>query len=92
MRSWRTQIHTIGGDDGHKAHSTCYKTYSLREAKEIMDEQRNVEMDAGLPKRALQPMSRYILEELIMVYFKKYAPKGAILEEISIEDTKYYGV
>ena len=99
-RGWDTQMVLVGGGDAtveeHRleegVYSTSYKTYSLAEVKIILDKIRKKEILAGLPKRNLSPVTRYIMEELIDQYFKNYAPKGAILEMIIIKDSKRYGV
>ena len=75
-----------------KSVSTVYKTYSLLEVRKILTNIRRTEENAGLPKRKLSPVFRYVLEELYRVYFDEHAPKGAVLEKIKIKDTKNYGI
>ena len=99
-RGWETQMILAGGGDAtvdenkyeEGVFSTSYKTYRMPEVKDILDKIRKKEALAGLPKRNLSPVTRYILEEMIDQYFKKYAPKGAVLEMIIIKDSKRYGV
>lgn len=92
MRSWRTEMHIRGGEDYPESCSTIYKSFSMKQVKEVLDSIRGPEVAEGLPKRKLKPISRYILEHLIQVYFEEYAPKKAILEKIIIKDTKDYGL
>jgi len=100
-RGWRTQMELIGGGDATKTmefpyeegeFSTVYKTYSLMEVKNILTRIRLEEKSEGQPERKLAPVTRWLLEELIHQYFKTYAPKGAILQKIVIEDSKRYGI
>ena len=88
MRGWKTEMHLR--DD--ESVSTVYKTYSLLDVRKVLTSIRRDEQNAGLPKRKLSPVFRYVLEDLYNMYFKDYAPKGAILEKIKIEDTKNYGI
>lgn len=93
MRTWKTELHLRGGDDYPESVSTVYKSYNMKDLKVVLDSIRLPEIEAGMPKRKIAPVFRYLLEHLIMsVYFKEYAPKNAILEKIIIKDTKSYGI
>ena len=83
-----TEIQAVSGSGPKRSAITSFKTYSLKEAGEIMHEQRAAEMAAGLPKRKVTPITTYLLEELVQMYFRNYAPKGDILEKIIIKDRR----
>jgi hypothetical protein len=85
-------MHMVRDDAGTSSCTASYKTYTLLQVKEVINRHRKVETDAGLPQRKLSPVARYLLDELIQAYLKDYAPKGIILEEITIEDSKHYGL
>jgi hypothetical protein len=53
-----------------------------------MNKLRAVEIAAGLPKRKVNPITTYLLEELIQVYFRGHAPKGETFEKITIEEQR----
>lgn len=89
MRNWKTEIHTVGGEAGEDAFSTCYKTYNLVRARQVINKIRKRD---NTPKRKVAPVSVYILEELIETYFKDYAQEGAVLEKIIIKDSKHEGL
>ncbi len=85
---WGTEINVRGGSGHSDSIISSYKTYSLKQAGEVMNKIRSAEIAAGKPKRKVTPIITYLLEELIHVYFKDYAPKGDILNEIIIEDQR----
>ena len=91
MRQWRTQIHTRGGD-ANELSSTSYKTYSLKEARGIMTQFRTGLMNESGVKPAIAPISRWILDECIRLFFKDKAKHSEVLEKIIIEDTKHNGI
>jgi len=86
MKTWKTEIHTRGGSVRNRAAISSFKTYSLQEVAEIMKKQRIMRKTAGLPKPRLRPITTYLLEDLVQLYFRDYASKGDILEKIVIED------
>jgi hypothetical protein len=88
LRHWETEIHAKSGSGRNISAITSFKTYSLKEAGEVMRNQRAADAAAGLPKRKVNPITTYLLEELIQMYFRDYAPRGDTLEKIMIEDQK----
>jgi len=93
MRVWKTEMHIIvPGADGTPSDSASYQSYTLMQAKAVINRIRKEEQLAGLPRRKLAPVSRYLLEELIQRYFKNYSQRGGILVDIKIEDRKQYGI
>jgi len=92
MRGWRTSMRLRGGGERNMAIITSFKTFSILDAKGIIDRVRLAEEAEGKPKRKLTPVSRYLLDELIFKYFKEDAPRGTVLEMIMIEDNKNYGI
>jgi len=92
LRGWKTQLCLYGGEDHPDSEVTVYKTYRLKDIRLILNKTRKKEMGAGLPKRRLSPVFTYLLAELIEVYFRDYAPKGVVLEQIIVKDTKNYGL
>jgi hypothetical protein len=90
MRRWKTEIHSVDKGDGSSP-TTAFKTFNLLEAKAILTKIRTNEAAAGLPRRSISPISRYILEELIENFLKNDA-KDNELVKITIEDTKYNGI
>ena len=83
-RHWKTIVHVAGVE----RLGACYKIYNLLETKDIIKRVRENENTIGLPHRTLNPVARYLLDELIANYFEEHAPKGGILEQIIIEDSK----
>lgn len=86
MRAWHTTLVTEAGVGRKRGSITSFKTYDLRQAGKIMNEIRAAEEAAGLPKRKINPMSVYLLEELTRMYFESYASKGDTLTSIDIEE------
>ena len=86
MRAWDTTLRTDGGVGSKNSYTTSFKTYNLRQAGRIMNEIRAAEKADGLPKRKINPMSVYLLEELTRMYFESYASKGGTLISIDIEE------
>ncbi len=86
MRVWHTTLSTMGGVGGKRALTTSFKTYNLKQAGEIMNKIRSAEASADLPKRKINPISVYLLDGLIQMYFSDYAAKGDTLIGIDIEE------
>jgi hypothetical protein len=91
-RGWKTSVSKWSGEGPNESYSTSYKTYSLQEAGALIAKYRGKEAEAGLPKRKIKPVSRYVLEELIWQFLNKDAPDGATLEMIIVEDTRAHGL
>jgi len=92
MRVWKTEIHLVEGEDTSRSSSTIFKSYSLLQAKSVINKARAAEIATGKEKRKLSPVSSYILDELITKYFEDTKGKDVILEKIVIKDTKGYGI
>ena len=58
----------------------------MKQAGEIMNKIRRAEKAAGKPKRKVSPITTYLLEEQIQMYFRDYAAKGGTLETIRIRE------
>jgi len=84
MRAWHTTLST-GGVGFIGSYTTSFKTYSLRQAGGVMNKIRAAEEAAGLPKRKINPMAVYLLEELIQTYFEKSPGKDTLIS-IDIEE------
>jgi len=86
---WKAEIHTRGGSGTrNRSAITSFKSYTLKQAGETMHRQRAEDIAAGLPKRKVNPITTYLLEDLVQLYFRDYASKGDTLEMIRVEDQR----
>lgn len=89
VREWKTQMETVGGRDGKDSCSTIYKTYNLPQARRLLN---FIRLRDKTPRRKVSPVSAYILEDLIHIYLSEHASNGAVLEKITIKDSKHNAV
>jgi hypothetical protein len=86
MRSWSTEIQTVGGVAGKESATTSFKSYKLADIGEVLRATREAAIAAGHPKRKIAPVSTYLLERLTRNYFEDYALRGDTLIQIKIEE------
>ncbi len=58
----------------------------MKQAGVAMNKIRRAETVAGMPKRKVAPLTTYLLEDQIRIYFEDYAAKGGTLEMITIRE------
>ena len=93
QRKWKVQMNMISTSPAGKlAAITVFETYEIGKVTRLVKETRIKEEAMGLPKRRLNPIARYILEDMIDVYWRESAPKGYELAYIQIEDNKPNGL
>jgi len=86
-RILKAKMCTTGGEGHRKAISTSFENFKMTQIGVVLNRARDLDVEAGRPKRKLAPITTYLLEHMIQKYFTKYAPKGDILELIEIKDT-----
>ena len=89
MRAWKTEMHLASGEGLTRSSATCYKTYKIKDIRDIINPIRRDEVKRGLPKRKLVPVASYLLDVLIENFLTGRARNGETLEEIIIKDTKH---
>jgi hypothetical protein len=90
-RLYNTGIHLAGGGDGSdgQSKSSTHRSFNMRQTAGIMNNIRRAEINAGMPRRKVAPVTVYLLEELFKTFFADYASKNYVLEKITIRDNKY---
>jgi len=89
MRSWKTEISLICGEGLTRSSVTSYKTYTLKDIRDVVNPIRKAEVEAGLPKRKLTPVFTYLLEVIIGDYLAGRARNGDVLQTLTIKDSKH---